>query len=158
MVINKNLSAASQVTVNLANFAGNGDVQVWQLTAANTITQLDDLASDGQSFTTTVPAQSITLFVVPNGSSSASRHTVAAAAALCGDVHSSTAGLGLMSGSADMESLTPVQRVRTADEPAPTTGYKTAGVSYRSFAGQNPQNPGDEDIANLASDNWSIVL
>src|SRR5262249_36104766 len=77
MVINKNLSAANQVTVNLANFAGSGDVQVWQLIAASTITQLDDLVSDGQSFTTTVPAQSITLFVVPNGSSGASRHTVA---------------------------------------------------------------------------------
>ena len=38
---------------------------MWQLTSANAITRLSDLSFAGSSFTNTVPAQSITLFVLP---------------------------------------------------------------------------------------------
>jgi hypothetical protein len=38
---------------------------VWQLTSANAITRLGDLSFAGSGFTNTVPAQSITLFVLP---------------------------------------------------------------------------------------------
>src|SRR5262249_11109016 len=65
MVINKALSGATDVQVNLANFTGAGLAQRWQLSAANTITSLSNLPVGGSSFTTTVPAQSITLFVLP---------------------------------------------------------------------------------------------
>jgi hypothetical protein len=67
MVINKQLNNAAVLTVNLANFAPNGTAQVWQLTSANTIGRLTDLAFSGNSFSNTVPAQSITLFVLPAG-------------------------------------------------------------------------------------------
>jgi hypothetical protein len=67
MVINKQLSTSSALTVNLANFAPAGTAQVWQLTAANTIDHLGDVALSGNTLNTTVPAQSITLFVVAAG-------------------------------------------------------------------------------------------
>jgi hypothetical protein len=67
MVINKQLSVTATVTLNLANFTGSGTAHVWQLTSANTIMQLSDQAVTGNSLTTTVPAQSITLFVLPAG-------------------------------------------------------------------------------------------
>ena len=65
MVINKQLTASALPTINLANFAPAGTAQVWQLTSANTITRLSDLSFTGSTITNTLPAQSITLFVVP---------------------------------------------------------------------------------------------
>jgi len=65
MVINKQLTAAAVATVNLANFIPVGIGQAWQLTAANSITRLSDISFSGATFTSTVPAQSITLFVLP---------------------------------------------------------------------------------------------
>ena len=66
MVITKVLSGSTPVTMSLANFSGNGTAQAWQLTAANTIARLTDLSYTG-SLSTAVPAQSITLFVLPAG-------------------------------------------------------------------------------------------
>src|SRR5207244_12550573 len=66
MVISKVLSGSTPVTVSLANFSGNGLAQAWQLTSANAITRLADLSYSGQ-LSTSVPAQSITLFVLPSG-------------------------------------------------------------------------------------------
>ncbi|HVO95692.1 MAG TPA: glycoside hydrolase family 44 protein [Terriglobales bacterium] len=64
MVIGKYLSGTTQTTINLAAFAHNGSAQVWQLTAANAINRLPDLAITGNTFSTTLPPQSITLFVL----------------------------------------------------------------------------------------------
>jgi hypothetical protein len=64
MVINKQLSTAVTTTVNISSFAHRGTTQVWQLTAANTITHNADVSITGTSFVATLPAQSITLFVV----------------------------------------------------------------------------------------------
>src|SRR5262249_2452822 len=64
MVISKIVSGSTPVTVNITNLATASTAQVWQLTAANAITHLADVTVSGQSFTTSVPAQSITLFVV----------------------------------------------------------------------------------------------
>ena len=77
MVINKYLSGGTPVTVNLANFSGNGSGQVWQLTAANTITRLADAAYSGPAVSLTVPAQSITLLVLVAGSAPVNRPPVA---------------------------------------------------------------------------------
>ena len=66
MVINKVLSGSTPVTLNLANFPAGGTAQVYQLTAANAINRLADLTPSGQILSTTVPSQSITLFVVSN--------------------------------------------------------------------------------------------
>ena len=65
MVINKQLGAAALPTINLANFYPAGTAQLWQLTSANTITRLSDISFAGTTITNTLPAQSITLYVVP---------------------------------------------------------------------------------------------
>ena len=67
MVISKVLSGGTPVTLSLANFSGSGAAQAWQLTSSNTIARLTDLSYSGASLTTTVPPQSITLFVLPAG-------------------------------------------------------------------------------------------
>ncbi len=64
MVISKYLSGNTPAAINLANFAHNGAAQVWQLTAANAINRLADIGISGNSFGSTLPPQSITLFVV----------------------------------------------------------------------------------------------
>jgi fibronectin type 3 domain-containing protein len=65
MVINKQLSTAQAVTVGLANFASTGAAQVWQLTSSNSITRLADATVTNNTITATLPAQSITLYVLP---------------------------------------------------------------------------------------------
>ncbi len=65
MVISKYLSATTATTINLANVTNRGVAQVWQLTSANAITRLADLAVSGNSIVVTLPPQSVTLFVVP---------------------------------------------------------------------------------------------
>jgi hypothetical protein len=75
MVISKYLSGSGPATINLANFAHGGAAQVWQLTAANTITRLQDIAFSGNTFGLTLPPQSVTLFVVPASSNISSPPT-----------------------------------------------------------------------------------
>jgi hypothetical protein len=65
MVINKSPSTSAPATINLAHFPPAGVAQTWQLTAANSITRLADLNIGGASFVATLPAQSVTLFVIP---------------------------------------------------------------------------------------------
>ena len=65
IAISKYLSGSTAAAFNLANFPHNGTAQVWQLTAANTINHLSDVNFIGGSFNATLPAQSITLFVLP---------------------------------------------------------------------------------------------
>jgi PKD repeat protein len=81
MVIAKVLSGSTPVTVNLANFPPGAVAQAWQLTAANSIVRLADVALSGQAFAATVPAQSITLFVVPRAGGPANQAPVANAVA-----------------------------------------------------------------------------
>jgi PKD repeat protein len=81
MVISKVLSGSTPVTVNVANFSPASAAQVWQLTSSNAISNLADVALAGQSFATSVPAQSITLFIVPASGAPANRPPVAAVTA-----------------------------------------------------------------------------
>jgi hypothetical protein len=67
IVINKQLSAGAITTVAFTNFLPANTAQVWQLTSANAITRLPNLTFTGNSFSNTLPAQSVTLFVVPAG-------------------------------------------------------------------------------------------
>jgi hypothetical protein len=64
MAISKLPTANTPATINLASFQPTGTAQVWQLTAANTITHLPDIGFSGSSFGVSLPPQSITLFVV----------------------------------------------------------------------------------------------
>jgi hypothetical protein len=65
MVVGKHLSGDTPVTISLANFTHSGVAQVWQLTAANTVNRLADISLNDGSLITTIPQQSITLFVIP---------------------------------------------------------------------------------------------
>jgi len=65
MVISKNLSGTTPATIALGNITHRGTAQVWQLTSANTIARLADLSLSGNGIVATLPAQSVTLFVVP---------------------------------------------------------------------------------------------
>jgi PKD repeat protein len=81
MVISKVLSGSTPVTVNLANFAPGAAAQVWQLTATNTIARPADVALSAQGFSTSVPAQSVTLFVLPASTAPVNQAPVARATA-----------------------------------------------------------------------------
>jgi PKD repeat protein len=79
MLVSKYLSGSTPVTVNAANFAGNGTAQAWQLTSSNSITRLADLAWSSSSLSLTIPAQSVTLLVLPRGSASTLHAAISAA-------------------------------------------------------------------------------
>jgi hypothetical protein len=72
MVVSKALSGNTPLTVSLAGFAPAGPAQAWQLTSANAITALADVPVSSGGFNTSVPPQSITLFVMPGATSEAS--------------------------------------------------------------------------------------
>lgn len=65
MLVAKVLTGNTPVTVSLASFAPGAAIQRWQVTSTNVITQLADLAPVGTTIALTLPAQSITLLVVP---------------------------------------------------------------------------------------------
>ena len=69
MVINKQ-QGSTPVTVSLANFGTTGTAQAWQINSASqtAIARLADVAVASNNIVTTVPSQSITLFVIPAGS------------------------------------------------------------------------------------------
>ena len=71
MVINKQLTNSAPLNLTLANFKAASSAQAWRLTAANVIARLPDAAVTGNAVTDTLPAQSITLYVVPAYSSAA---------------------------------------------------------------------------------------
>ena len=65
MVINKDLTNATPITANITNFNATGTVQRWQLTSANVISQLASITLTNKVLSDMVPAQSITLYVLP---------------------------------------------------------------------------------------------
>ncbi len=77
MVISKYLSGTTAVTLPLANFTGTGTAQVYQLTSANTIARVSDLAYTGTNVSLTAPAQSVTLLVIPKASGNQPPHATA---------------------------------------------------------------------------------
>lgn len=67
MVVNKVLSGSTPVSLSISNFSGIGKAEVWQLTSANKIIRQPDIDYVGGSLNNVVPAQSITLYVLPLG-------------------------------------------------------------------------------------------
>jgi hypothetical protein len=66
MIVAKTLTGTTPATVNIASFAASGNAQCWQLTSANSIEHLADVHRNGSSLVLTLPAQSITLLVIPS--------------------------------------------------------------------------------------------
>jgi hypothetical protein len=65
MAVSKVLSGTTPVTFQMANFVSAGTAQAWQLTSAGSITRLADIPVSGGQCAATIPAQSITLLVIP---------------------------------------------------------------------------------------------
>jgi PKD repeat protein len=84
MVVAKAPSGSVDLTVNLSNFAPATSAQVWQLTASNTIARLADATVSAQAIVTNVPAQSVTLFVIPPSGAPSNQPPVARATATPG--------------------------------------------------------------------------
>ncbi len=72
IVINKQLNSQAALSLALTNKSLAGKAQVWQLTSAtNAIVRQPDLTLTNNLLTTTLPLQSVTLFVLPAGSNAA---------------------------------------------------------------------------------------
>ena len=69
MVINKALSGTTPLVVQLSGNTRQGAVQRWQLTSSNVLSRLADITASADGLSTSVPAQSITLFVLSGASS-----------------------------------------------------------------------------------------
>ena len=65
MLINKKPDQQGRTSVDLRSVAIAGKIQAWQLTGSNQIKRLEDRAANGDSIQVTVPAESITLLVIP---------------------------------------------------------------------------------------------
>jgi hypothetical protein len=65
MVINKVLSGSTALTLSVAHFATSGVAAVYRLTSANAITPVASLKWLNGTLTDTLPAQSISLYVLP---------------------------------------------------------------------------------------------
>jgi hypothetical protein len=111
MVINKATSSAL-VNLGLANFASGAAAQVWRLTSANAIQRLADAGVTGGAIGATLPAQSITLFVVP-------RATGLVPSLSIGDV-------SVNEGQSGRTNATLSVRLSAASSQTVTVGYATA--------------------------------
>ncbi|MBC8139414.1 MAG: cellulase [Fibrella sp.] len=80
MVISKHLSGNTPASVRLTNFNADGPARVYQLTSANAITRVADAAVSAGAINATLPAQSVTLFVVPVGGQAAPAFTTSGSA------------------------------------------------------------------------------
>ncbi len=65
MVINKAPGVATPLSLALSHITPGRTAQAWQLTSANVITRLPDVPVIGTHLSATLPAQSVTLFVIP---------------------------------------------------------------------------------------------
>jgi hypothetical protein len=65
MVISKVLSGDTPLALALANFTQSGSAKVYRLTSSNTIQNLSNISWSGGVLNDTVPAQSVTLYVLP---------------------------------------------------------------------------------------------
>jgi hypothetical protein len=75
MIVCKSLTGTTPLTVSFSSFPSRGPARVWQLTSANAISRLADAPLSGNTLSTSLPAQSVTLLVVPT-SAGASLYTV----------------------------------------------------------------------------------
>lgn len=67
MVVNKYLTGTTPLAISVTNFIGSGTAQVWQLNNGS-ISELASVPYTGGAIQTTVPQQSVTLFVLPPSS------------------------------------------------------------------------------------------
>jgi len=67
MVVNKQLTGVTPATIAFTNYLAGSTAQRWQLTSSSVISRLSDVPLTGTSLSNNLPAQSITLFILPPG-------------------------------------------------------------------------------------------
>ena len=67
MVLNKQLRAVATAELDLGTFDPGNVVERWQLDASNVITKMSDAEVHSHKVTAMLPAQSVSLFVIPRG-------------------------------------------------------------------------------------------
>ena len=133
MVINKVLAGSTPTTVDLAGFAAGPTAHVWQLTAANVITQLADVPVAGNSIALTLPPQSITVVVVPAG--------VTLPSLSIGDVSVTEGNAGTTSAVFTV-TLSPASNQTATVDYATADNTATAGLDYVAASGTVTFPPG----------------
>ena len=134
MVINKQ-QGSTPVAISVANFATTGTAQAWQISSATQsgITALGNVAIANNSITTTLPSQSITLFVIQPGNVTAPPSTPVGLAAAVGNATVTLtwqAGGGATSYTVSRGTVNggPYTSVGTVNSPAPTS-FKDKGLT-----------------------------
>jgi hypothetical protein len=136
MVVNK-AASATQVNLTLANFGAGAAAQVWQLTAANQINRLADTGVNSGAVTTTLPAQSVTLFVIAAGNGNPPPPpTLAAPSNLTGRAKGRIVTLNWQDNSADETGFV-VERAVAGTNPV----YSTVGQTAANVATWNGSTP-----------------
>jgi uncharacterized protein (DUF2141 family) len=100
MVVGKYLTDTTPVSIALSHFVPHGNAQAWQLTSSGSITRLADVSVTSGSIATSVPGQSITLFVIPGATPVASDFDADAKSDLAWKQDDGSAALWLMNGTA----------------------------------------------------------
>lgn len=137
MIVAKVLSGSTPVNLAVNNFTAADTAMVYELTAANTITRLSDLPLAGSEVSLTVPAQSITLLVVP-GQTTGNQRPVAVASGTpdSGIVPLTVAFSSVGSNDPDgwlASYLWAFGDGTTSTEASPTHTYQTAGTYTATF-------------------------
>jgi hypothetical protein len=65
VLVNKTLAGVTPFNLSATNFANSGTAKAWQLTSSSVITPLADIPFAGGTVSNTLPAQSVTLLVLP---------------------------------------------------------------------------------------------
>ncbi|MGP8226682.1 MAG: glycoside hydrolase family 44 protein [Terracidiphilus sp.] len=134
MVINKQ-AGSTPLTISLANFSSTGTAQAYQVSSPTqtSINSLGSVAIANNSLSTTVPSQSITLFVIPSGSVLTVPTTPTGLAAAVGNgtvtlTWNAGGGATSYSVSRGSSSTGPFTAIGTVTSPAPTT-YTDTGLT-----------------------------
>jgi hypothetical protein len=133
MAINKAPSSAL-VNLSLAHFAAGATAQVWRLTSANAIQHLADASVTGGAIGATLPAQSITLFVVPRSASPTPSLSIADVSVGEGASGSTSATFTIGLSAASSQAVTV--------DFATANGTATAGSDYTATSGTVTFTPG----------------
>ena len=160
MVINKQ-QGSTPVTVSLANFSTTGTVQAYQISSATqtSITSLGSVTVTNNAISTTVPSQSITLFVIPAGSFTTAPTAPTGLAATVGNgtvTLTWNAGGGATSYTVLRSSSGsgPFTAIGTVTSPAPTTFTNTGltnGTTYYYVVSGTNSNGTSPDSAPVAA-------
>ena len=127
MVINKQ-TGSTPVTISLANFSSTGTAQAYQVSSATqtSINSLGSVTVSNNAISTTVPSQSITLFVIPSGSVLSAPTTPTGLAATVGNdtvtlTWNAGGGATSYTVSRGSSSAGPFTAIGTVTSPSPTT-------------------------------------